>query len=52
MAADRTDINRTLITAEAAVRKAGGAGSTVPASTLWWMNREIEELQKYKPRKR
>jgi len=43
---DNTDLNRALLTAEAAVRKAGGSG---PLGSVWWMGRELEELKKYKP---
>ena len=34
---DLTDLNRALLTAEAAVRKLGGSGVDVPPGTLWWM---------------
>jgi len=44
--ADPTDLNRALVTAEAAVRKVGAIG---PPGTVWWMGREIEEMKKYKP---
>jgi len=47
---DLTDLNRALITAEAAVRKAGGSGKLCPPGSLWWMNREIEEMKRYRPR--
>jgi len=49
---DLTELNKALITAEAAVRKAGGTGKECPPGTLWWMQREIEEMKKYKPRSR
>eukprot|EP01102_Stenamoeba_stenopodia_P017347 TRINITY_DN619_c0_g2_i1.p1 TRINITY_DN619_c0_g2~~TRINITY_DN619_c0_g2_i1.p1 ORF type:complete len:271 (-),score=114.81 TRINITY_DN619_c0_g2_i1:165-893(-) len=47
---DNTELNKALLTAEAAVRKAGGTGKECPPGTLWWMQREIEEMKKYKPR--
>jgi len=43
---DNTDLNRALLTAEAAVRKAGGSG---PLGAVWFLGRELEELKKYKP---
>jgi len=46
---DLTDLNKALLTAEAAVRKLGGSGKEVPPGSLWWMNREIIEMKKYKP---
>jgi len=47
---DNTELNKMLLTAEAAVRKLGGSGVDVPPGSLWWMNREIEEMKKYKPK--
>jgi len=49
---DQTDLNKALLTAEAAVRKLGGTGkeSDTPPGTLWWLGREIEEIKKYKPK--
>jgi uncharacterized protein YdcH (DUF465 family) len=47
---DQTDLNRALLTAEAAVRKLGGPKSDVPPGTIWWLNREVEEMKKYKPK--
>jgi len=47
---DQTALNKALLTAEAAVRKLGGNGVDVPPGSLWWMNREIEEMKKYKPK--
>eukprot|EP01113_Clastostelium_recurvatum_P045232 TRINITY_DN7744_c0_g1_i2.p1 TRINITY_DN7744_c0_g1~~TRINITY_DN7744_c0_g1_i2.p1 ORF type:complete len:265 (-),score=63.65 TRINITY_DN7744_c0_g1_i2:71-802(-) len=52
LARDNIDLNRALLTAEAAVRKAGGSGKLAPPGTLWWMSREIEEMKKYKPQAR
>ena len=48
---DMTSLNRALLTAEAAVRKAGGSGVDIPPGTLWWMQRELEEMKKYRPGK-
>lgn len=48
---DNTDLNRALLTAEAALRKAGGGGD-IPPGSMWWMNRELEEMKKYKPQRR
>jgi len=50
LARDQTELNKALLTAEAAVRKAGGTGKECPPGTLWWMSREIEEMKKYKPK--
>jgi len=50
LSADQTDLNRALLTAEAAVRKCGGPSKDVPPGTIWWMNRELEEMKKYKPK--
>jgi hypothetical protein len=47
---DLTDLNKALLTAEAAVRKLGGTGKETPPGTLWWFGREIEEMKKYKPK--
>jgi len=47
---DKTDLNRALLTAEAAVRKVGGSGVNVPPAILWWMERELQEMKKYRPR--
>jgi len=44
---DNTDLNRALLTAEAALRKAGG--SPAPPGLLYWMGRELEEMKKYRP---
>ena len=45
---DPTELNKALLSAEAALRKAGGSAN-VPPGSLWWMNRELEELKKYRP---
>ncbi|KAL6071241.1 putative TolA family protein [Balamuthia mandrillaris] len=46
---DNTALNRALLTAEAAVRKAQKAGGEAQGA-LWWLERELEEAKKYKPR--
>eukprot|EP01101_Sappina_pedata_P003097 TRINITY_DN13316_c0_g1_i1.p1 TRINITY_DN13316_c0_g1~~TRINITY_DN13316_c0_g1_i1.p1 ORF type:complete len:227 (+),score=143.45 TRINITY_DN13316_c0_g1_i1:28-708(+) len=51
-AADQTDLNRTVLTAEAAVRKAQKAGDTNSQGSLFWAGRELEELKKYKPQRK
>ena len=38
-ARDPTELNRALITAEAAVRKLGGTGKACSPAVLWWMQR-------------
>jgi len=47
---DNTDLNRALITAEAALRKLGSSGKIAPPGTIWYLSREVEEMKKYKPR--
>lgn len=48
---DNTDLNRALLTAEAALRKAGGGGD-IPPGSMWWMNRELQEMKKYRPQRK
>jgi len=54
LSSDNTELNRSLLSAEAALRKVQKAtgekssGEPVPG-TMWWMNRELEEMKKYKP---
>ncbi len=48
--ADPTNLNRALITAEAAVRKAQKLGGEAAQGALFWANRQLEEVKKYKPR--
>jgi len=50
--ADQTDLNRALLTAEAAVRKAQKAGDSAAQGTLWWMTRELDEMKKFKPQRK
>ena len=45
-----TDLNRALITAEAAVRKAQKLGGGAAQGALWWVDRELQEVKRYKPR--
>eukprot|EP01088_Endostelium_zonatum_P012529 TRINITY_DN26782_c0_g1_i1.p1 TRINITY_DN26782_c0_g1~~TRINITY_DN26782_c0_g1_i1.p1 ORF type:complete len:241 (+),score=67.98 TRINITY_DN26782_c0_g1_i1:31-753(+) len=54
LTADNTDLNRALISAEASVRKAQkeGGGGVVPPGVLWWLNRELEEMKKYRPQRK
>lgn len=49
---DPTDLNRAVITAEAAVRRAAKAGAEGlrAMGATWWQTRELEELKAYKPR--
>jgi len=50
-ARDMTDYNRQCLTSEAAVRKAQKSADELTAQGQnWWMTREIEEAQKYKPK--
>lgn len=46
---DPTDLNRAIISAEAAVRKAQKNPSLAAAGTSWFLSRELEESRKYKP---
>lgn len=47
---DPLALNRALITAEAAVRKAKKSKDGTAMGALWWLDHEIEEAKKYKPR--
>ena len=49
---DNTDLNRALLTAEAALRKAGGSGCKAPPAVIWWMERELTEMKAYRPQKK
>jgi len=46
-------LNKALLTAEAAMRKVAkmfgetATGKGVAHGSLWWMNRELEEMKKY-----
>jgi hypothetical protein len=50
LSADQTDLNRAVLTAEAAVRKAQKLGGDAHGA-LWWIERELTEMKKYKPQK-
>eukprot|EP01100_Stratorugosa_tubuloviscum_P002063 TRINITY_DN1475_c0_g1_i1.p1 TRINITY_DN1475_c0_g1~~TRINITY_DN1475_c0_g1_i1.p1 ORF type:complete len:220 (+),score=117.75 TRINITY_DN1475_c0_g1_i1:186-845(+) len=52
LTADQTDLNRRILTAEAAVRKAQRMEGVAAQGTLWWMERELAEAKKYKPQRR
>jgi hypothetical protein len=49
LSAPTTELNKALLTAEAAVRKAQKYGGAAQGD-LWWMERELTEMKKYKPR--
>jgi len=51
LAADPLELNRAIISAEAAVRKASRLQGDQPQGALWWINRELTEAKKYKPKK-
>jgi DNA repair ATPase RecN len=48
---DNTAMNKALLEAEACVRKCKKAGADAPKGALWWVEREIEEVRRYKPQK-
>jgi len=48
--ADQLPLRKSLITAEAAVRKAQKSKDVQAQGTLWWLNAELEEAKSYKPR--
>jgi hypothetical protein len=52
LAADPTDLNRAVLTAEAAVRKAQKMKGEQPQGALWWIDRELQEAKKYKPKRK
>jgi len=47
-AAPKTALNKEILTAEAAVRKAQKATGIQPQGALWWVERSIMEAKKYK----
>lgn len=47
---DMTSFNQALITAQAAVRKAQNNSSLVAMGAKWWVERELQEALKYKPK--
>lgn len=50
LAADPMDLNRSLLTAQAAVRKAQKDKNMNAQGTLWFLNKELEVAQSYKPK--
>eukprot|EP00028_Trichosphaerium_sp_Am-I-7-wt_P012107 CAMPEP_0168523540 /NCGR_PEP_ID=MMETSP0405-20121227/10044_1 /TAXON_ID=498012 /ORGANISM="Trichosphaerium sp, Strain Am-I-7 wt" /LENGTH=220 /DNA_ID=CAMNT_0008545433 /DNA_START=158 /DNA_END=821 /DNA_ORIENTATION=+ len=50
LSSDNTALNRAVLTAEAAVRKAAKMEGTAAQGSIWFMQRELEEAKKYKPR--
>lgn len=48
---DNTSLNKALLEAEACVRAAKKAGGDKPMGALWWVERELEEVRRYKPQK-
>lgn len=48
---DNTEMNKGLLEAEACVRKCKKMGADAPKGELWWVEREIEEVRRYKPQK-
>jgi len=51
LAADQTTLNQYLNTAKANLRKAQKSKDISAAGTIWWLNREVDEAKKYKPKK-
>jgi len=52
LSAPQTELNRALLTAEAAVRKAQKMGGQTAPGTCWWLDRELTEAKKYKPQRK
>jgi len=50
LVADNTELNRALLTAEAAVRKAQKLGGLAAQGALFWIERDLQEAKKYKPK--
>jgi len=48
---DQTELNRAVLTAEAAVRRAQKLGGSAAQGHLWWIERELTEKKKYQPRR-
>jgi hypothetical protein len=48
--ADQLPLRKALISAEAAFRKAQKSKDVEAQGTLWWLNAELEEAKKYKPK--
>jgi len=51
LTADPTELNRAVVTAEAAVRKAQKIEGDTPKGALFWVDRQLQEAKKYKPKK-
>jgi len=52
LSAPTTELNKSLLTAEASVRKARkNPSGTTPMGQAWWIEREVIEMKKYKPKK-
>jgi len=49
---DNTELNKAMLTAEAAVRKAQKQGGSTAQGALWWIERDLEEAKKYKPKRK
>jgi hypothetical protein len=49
LAADPLELNRAVVSAQAAVRKAQKDKENSPQGALWWVGRDLAEVQKYKP---
>jgi hypothetical protein len=47
---DPLALNKAVVTAEAAVRKAKKMEGGAAQGQLWWIERELEEAKKYKPK--
>jgi len=47
---DQTELNRRILTAEAALRRAQKSGNLAAPGKGWWLSREVEEAKKYKPK--
>lgn len=47
---DQTDLNRALISAQAAVKKARKSQNVAAQGAFWFVERELEEAKKYKPK--
>jgi len=52
MSEDQTEINKLVVTAKAALKKAKKGKDTTSMGNIWWCEREIEEKKKYKPRRK
>lgn len=48
--ADPLDLNRALVTAKSKVKRAQSCDDVTMMGTIWWSQRELAEVQKYKPK--